>query len=88
MKWGEFIRRYRVGFEQHDGDFYAVIDNENHWVDSSTTFDLAVHWALESAGVYDPEDSLEANIVKLGISRYSVIHARFLKPLFDQGLLK
>lgn len=86
--WKEFTDRFADGFDLHGGNFYAVIDKDGCWVDSAITFDTAIHWASLDYGSYDPEKSDAENLQALADAGYSIIHAQYLKDLWEIGKIK
>lgn len=40
MAWADIKKRY---FYSHE-PFWGCVDNNGNWVDSSKSFELAVHW--------------------------------------------
>jgi hypothetical protein len=81
--WQEFRSRFSC-----TEDFYAVIDPDGHWCDSSESFSTAAHWALMDSGLYNVDLSDYANFKKLDYAGYSVINSKFLFPLWKAGAIK
>jgi len=88
IPFDEFKMRFRGGWEYYKGDFYCVIDENRRWVDSAAAFSTAVYFALQSTGLYDAELSEIENFRKLDEVKYSIVHARFLKALYEAGEVK
>ncbi|NCC40906.1 MAG: hypothetical protein EOM21_15955 [Gammaproteobacteria bacterium] len=81
--WEEFTSRFLTGWTIHKGDFYCVIDAEGYWCDSSASFHSAVGHACSDFG-----DTSEDGLEKTAFAKYSIIHARFLKTLWEAGEVK
>jgi hypothetical protein len=80
--WTEFSKRAHPW----DRGFYAVIDQEGHWVDSAATLENAVVFASAYYGEYT-EDGGQA-LEHLGLSKYSIIHSRLLRPLWEADAIR
>jgi len=81
MAWNGLKSRF-----PHSGNFWGVVDPDGAWIDSSTQFATAVHWACMDAGYTDltPDEELRA-VNRLG---YSIIRSTHLKQMADAGLVK
>lgn len=84
--WDEFSSRYRLASESLD--FYACIDRDGKWFDSSSSFSTAMHWCRYYAGdfatQYGDERWMTEDGVKLG---YSIVHGSMLKKMWEQRLV-
>lgn len=84
--WDEFSSRYRLASESLD--FYACIDRDGKWFDSSGSFSIALIWCRCYAGDFNQKGSddrwMTENGIRLG---YSIVHGSMLKKMWEQGLV-
>ena len=77
----EFNTRYKS-----NTDFYACINKEGFWFDSSESFAAAVHWCASDAGIF-VMNNLEEIIWMDTQTEYSIVHSSMLKKMYDAGLI-
>jgi hypothetical protein len=91
-EWKDFSKRYKQANELRGEsktlEFFACVDSDGKWFDSSDSFQTAVHWCRYYAGDFEstPDDItwMSENAPKLG---YSVIHGSVLKKMWEKGLV-
>ena len=82
MKPFKEFTRFR-GFES----FYACVDKEGNWFDSSIMFTTAVHWCCMAAGK-DNLSQIEEMEWMDDNSEFSVIHSSMLEKMYYAQLIK
>ena len=86
MSWDKIAKRFSV---PTDIGFYACVDRDGHWFDSSVLFSTAVHWCAMNYGYYNlsPEEEMDwmnKEGIELGVS---IVHSSKLKALYEAGML-
>ncbi len=80
--WNDIKNRY-----PNHKPFWGVVNKEGNWIDSSQTFEVAVHWAAMDSSV-DSERLFDEEIQIMKEEGYSIIHCSLLEKLVDAGLIK
>jgi len=88
--WDEFSRYKNLHPDQDPLDFYGCVDKDGVWFDSSTSFEIAVHWCCCASGMFDltNEDEIlwmRHEGARLGLS---IIHGTMIKQMYEKGLIK
>jgi hypothetical protein len=92
--WETFSKRYRRVFshnnvmQSEDLAFYACLDRDGAWFDSSESFSIALHWCRYYAGDFSDEISDSQWMNEDGKKQgYSVVHGTMLKKMWEKGLV-
>lgn len=84
--WETFSKRYRLHSE--DLAFYACLDRDGRWFDSSESFSIALHWCRYYAGDFSDEISDSQWMNEDGKKKgYSIVHGTMLKKMWEKGLV-
>lgn len=84
MSWETIKHRYT----SHEGrPFWACIAPDNTWCDSSTSFEVAVHWcAMDHC--HNPNLDFDYEVKIMEAAGYSIIHSTLLRQLAEAGIIK
>jgi hypothetical protein len=68
-------------------EFYAILNPQNEWVDSATTYAQALEWAMMDAGddFKSPYEWYNTQNREIG---YNIVHHSLVKKMFFAGLIK
>ena len=84
MSWDQIKHRYQP---INDKSFWACIDRDGVWCDSSQAFEVAVHWCAMDCGA-GCDLSFEQEVDAMRANGYSIVHSDMLPRLADAGLIK
>lgn len=85
MSWAQIKHRYTpIGDHM---SFWACIDRDGVWCDSSVSFEVAVHWCAMDCGA-GCDLSFEQEVAAMEKHGYSIVHSNFLPRLADAGLIR
>ena len=85
MSWESIKHRYSSMIPGRS--WWACIDREGNWVDSSMSFKTAVQWCAMDAGCAQ-DLSFDDMIDIITREGYTIVHSDWLPRLADAGLVK
>lgn len=83
MNWDQIKHRYRV---IDNKPFWACINRDGEWCDSSQTFEVAVHWCAMYCGA-GCDLSFEQEVAVMQAKGFSIVHSDMLPRMADAGLI-
>lgn len=92
--WEEFRKYTNHTRGAHPDNFYGCLalddDGKSSWFDSSSSFEIAVHWCCYASGQFNLSDEEEIkwmteNGPRLGLS---IVHGEQIKRMYAAGLIK
>ena len=87
MSWNEVKHRY---YPIHvDRGFWACVDKDGYWFDSSESYPVAVHWgAVHTSTRFLDDGTIDEELKACHDGKVSIIHSSLLQQMADAGLIK